>query len=165
MNSSPEAPDPGAPAPGTITIREARASDLPALQALLAQLREPGTVAPGADEAVALFARVQSSAHHRIYVAESAHRVVGAYALLVMDSLAHPERPAAVVEDVVVDAGRRGQGIGRRLMEDALRRAAARGCYKLALSSNRQRGAAHRFYEALGFERHGYSFAVYLGPG
>lgn len=165
MSSLPETSDHEAPAPGTITIREARATDLPALQALFAQLREPDTVAPSTHEAAALLARVQGSAHHRLYVADSAHGVVGVYALLIMDSLAHPARPAAVVEDVVVDSRRRGEGIGRRLMEDALRRAAARGCYKLALSSNRQRGPAHRFYEALGFERHGYSFAVFLEPG
>jgi hypothetical protein len=33
---------------------------------------------------------------------------------------------------------------------------------KLALSSNVRRVYAHRFYETLGFERHGLSFAVFL---
>jgi len=146
----------------SITFRAAAAADLPALMALLAQLREPGTEAPTPAEASALLARIQGSTHHRVYVAETAGGVVGTYALLIMDSLAHPGRSAAVVEDVVVDMSCRGQGIGRRLMQDALARAAARGCYKLALSSNLRREAAHRFYERLGFERHGYSFAVFL---
>ena len=47
-------------------------------------------------------------------------------------------------------------------MANALVRARTRGCYKLALSSNARRADAHRFYEALGFERHGLSFAVFL---
>jgi GNAT superfamily N-acetyltransferase len=40
---------------------------------------------------------------------------------------------------------------------DACRRA---GCYKLALSSNLKRADAHRFYDSLGFERHGFSFVT-----
>jgi hypothetical protein len=42
-------------------------------------------------------------------------------------------------------------------------RAAAAGCYKLALSSNERREAAHAFYDSLGFQRHGFSFVVPLG--
>ena len=34
----------------------------------------------------------------------------------------------------------------------------AKKCYKLALSSNRNRKAAHRFYESLGMAWHGYSY-------
>jgi GNAT superfamily N-acetyltransferase len=119
----------------SLIVRAAGDADLPVLTALLAQLREPGTEAPTPSEAAALLARIQGSTHHRIY------------------------------EDLVVDVSCRGQGIGRRLIEDALARAAARGCYKLALSSNLRRDAAHRFYERLGFERHGYSFAVFLERG
>ena len=55
-----------------------------------------------------------------------------------------------------------GRGIGRAMMEHALSEARQAGCYKLALSSHLMRRDAHRFYESLGFERHGYSFAVFL---
>jgi GNAT superfamily N-acetyltransferase len=66
------------------------------------------------------------------------------------------------VEDVAVAPERQGQGIGRAMMEHALAECRKAGCYKLALSSNVKREGAHRFYESLGFERHGYSFAVFL---
>jgi GNAT superfamily N-acetyltransferase len=145
-----------------VTIREASEADLPRLMQLLAQLGEPSTRAPTREEAAALFARIQRSPNHRVYVAESGGGVVGAYALLVMDSLAHPERPAAVVEDVVVDDAHRRHGIGRAMMRHAIAQARLCGCFKLALSSNARRGDAHRFYENLGFERHGLSFAVFL---
>lgn len=148
--------------PSDLWFREAIAADLPVLTALLAQLREPGTVVPAPDQAAPLLARIQGSEHHRVYVADTSAGVVGTYALLFMTSLAHPGRPAAVVEDVAVDAAQRGRGIGRRMMADALARARAHGCYKLALSSNARRTQAHRFYEALGFERHGLSFALFL---
>ncbi|HUP64287.1 MAG TPA: GNAT family N-acetyltransferase [Thermoanaerobaculia bacterium] len=65
------------------------------------------------------------------------------------------------------DQSRRGRGragIGRRLLELAMEKAAEAGCYKLVLSSNSRRTDAHRFYENLGFERHGISFAVAIRP-
>jgi hypothetical protein len=34
------------------------------------------------------------------------------------------------------------------------------GAYKLALSSNLRRLDAHRFYDTMGFARHGYSFSI-----
>ncbi|WCM91487.1 GNAT family N-acetyltransferase [Acidovorax sp. NCPPB 2350] len=86
--------------------------------------------------------------------------VVGSYALLVMHNLAHNGAPSAIAEDVVVSPRHQGQGIGRRMMEHALRQARDAGCYKLALSSSAQRFAAHAFYESLGFARHGISFAI-----
>jgi hypothetical protein len=38
----------------------------------------------------------------------------------------------------------------------------SKGCYKFFFSSNMNRRAAHRFYEDLGFRRHGYSFFLDL---
>jgi GNAT superfamily N-acetyltransferase len=48
------------------------------------------------------------------------------------------------------------------MMDEAAAIARGKGCYKLILSSNLKREAAHAFYESLGFERHGYSFRI--GP-
>ncbi len=58
--------------------------------------------------------------------------------------------------------GARGQGIRRAMMAHALEECRKAGCYKLALSTNVKRAGAHRFYESLGFERHGYSYAIFL---
>jgi GNAT superfamily N-acetyltransferase len=79
-----------------------------------------------------------------------------------LDNLAHGCQPSGVVEDVAVHPARQGQGIGRQMMYFAMQRCRDAGCYKLALSSNLKREEAHRFYESLGFERHGYSFQVLL---
>jgi ribosomal protein S18 acetylase RimI-like enzyme len=51
------------------------------------------------------------------------------------------------------------------MMTFALGYARERGCYKLTLSSNSGRPAAHAFYRALGFEQHGLSFHVQLRDG
>jgi hypothetical protein len=45
-------------------------------------------------------------------------------------------------------------------MEHAMNACREFGCYKLTLSSNLKRERAHRFYEGLEFERHGYSFLI-----
>ena len=73
-----------------------------------------------------------------------------------------PMRPVVIdpVEDVAVLPDRQGQGIGKAMMAFALERCREAGCYKMALSSNLKRGPAHAFYDALGFERHGYSFVI-----
>jgi GNAT superfamily N-acetyltransferase len=49
-------------------------------------------------------------------------------------------------------------------MNAAMEIAGQRGCYKLALSSNLKRHAAHAFYEHLGLQRHGVSFLVEINP-
>jgi GNAT superfamily N-acetyltransferase len=67
-------------------------------------------------------------------------------------NLSHVGRPYALVEDVVVDAAMRGQGYGEALMQRAIELARAGGCYKLALTSNKARADAHRFYQRLGFK-------------
>ena len=144
-----------------LTLRDATTDDLPQVLALYAQPGlDDGDVlsAEHAREVFAQFARYPS---YRLFVAcDSAGRVLGSFALLVMHNLAHRGTPSAVVEDVVVDQASRSQGIGRRMMDHAMALAREAGCYKLALSSNLKRERAHAFYDSLGFERHGISFVI-----
>ena len=144
----------------SLVIRQADAADLPAVLALYAQLDfNSGNVLSeqAAQQIFAEFARYPS---YRLFVATDGSVVVGSYALLVMHNLAHGGTPSAVVEDVVVASDQQGRGIGRQLMTHAKDQARTAACYKLALSSNRQRHAAHAFYESLGFDQHGLSFVI-----
>ncbi len=77
-----------------------------------------------------------------------------------MDNLAHNGAPSAIIEDVAVDPGWQGRGIGKQMMQYAMKLCRDKGCYKAALSSNLKREKAHAFYESLGFERHGYSYRI-----
>jgi len=88
--------------------------------------------------------------------------VVGTYALVIVRKLGKRGTPAGVVEDVAVLPARQGQGVGPAMMRHAMADFRRAGCYKLALSSNLKREGAHRFYDSLGFERHGYSFEMPL---
>ena len=142
-------------------IRPARREDLAAILALYADLETDGQVLdlPAAES---IFARMQQYPNYTVYVAVVEGQIIGAFELLIMDNLAHVGAPSGIVEDVVVHPAWRGQGIGKQMMAFALEQCRQAGCYKLALSSNRKREAAHRFYEALGFQKHGYSFVACL---
>ncbi|MFN9215084.1 MAG: arsenic resistance N-acetyltransferase ArsN2 [Gemmatimonadota bacterium] len=94
------------PAADAPTVRAARSSDLPAIEALLAANDLP---VHGVADALA-----------SALVAEHRGRVVGAAAL-------EPCGDAALVRSVVVDAAWRGRGVGERLVTRLLTRADANG--------------------------------------
>ena len=58
----------------------------------------------------------------------------------------------ALLSALVVQARRRGEGVGRALVAVAERQAAAWGCETLELTSRDDRHRTHRFYVCLGFE-------------
>ena len=144
----------------SLVIRQADTADLPAVLALYAQLDFNNGSVLSEQAAQQIFAEFARYPSYRLFVASEGSVVVGSYALLVMHNLAHGGAPSAVVEDVVVASDQQGRGIGRQLMTHAKDQARAAACYKLALSSNRQRHAAHAFYESLGFDQHGLSFVI-----
>jgi len=143
-----------------IIMREALEGDLPGVLSLYARLgQDDGSVLP-LDMATRVYWKMKSYPDYKIHVALSDGRVIGTFALLVMDNLGHLGTPSAVLEDVVVAEELRGQGIGKLMMDYANSLCRQKGCYKMAFSSNINRDAAHRFYESLGFRKHGYSFYV-----
>ena len=119
---------------------------------LLGDLAAPGEPGLAPERAARTIARMAEYPDYAVYVAVEDGAAVGTFALLVMDNLGHGGAPEGIVENVVVEASRRGRGIGAAMMRFAMARCAESGCYKLALSSNLRREAAHRFYERLGFE-------------
>jgi ribosomal protein S18 acetylase RimI-like enzyme len=76
-------------------------------------------------------------------------RIVGALTLVLYRI---PTRLCARIEDVVVDADARGQGVGEQLTREAVRRAELAGARQVELTSRPEREAAHRLYRRLGFE-------------
>ena len=143
----------------SVTFREATQADLPDILALLAQPDMDGAALPPA-EAEHVFARMARYPDYHLYVALVDGRIVGSFALLILDTLGHRGTPSGVIEDVVVASAWQRHGIGRAMMRHALRLCGEKRCYKAMLSSNLSRERAHAFYESLGFERHGHSFKI-----
>ncbi len=143
-----------------VEIRDAIDDDLSAVLRILAESGIDGGQSFTLEEARQHFVRIRERPGFRLLVAAVEGEIVGTYALLIMDKLGKRGTPAGVVEDVAVLPSRQGQGIGRAMMEHAREACRRAGCYKLALSSNLRREDAHRFYDSLGFERHGFSFVT-----
>lgn len=143
-----------------LSMRQAREDDIPSLLVLFRQLGEDDGATLTVEEARAVFNDFRQYPCYHVHVAELGGRLVGTFSLLIMHNLGHHGAPSAVLEDVVVDGSLRGKGVGTAMMEYAHDVCREHGCYKMTFSSNRNREAAHRFYESLGFRRHGYSFFI-----
>jgi ribosomal protein S18 acetylase RimI-like enzyme len=138
----------------TITIREATATDLPQIVRLLAQLyNDPAQedYAAASSQYDRAFAEVDADPRQTLLVAEDGDSIAGSLVLIVVPNLTRRGRPYGIIENVVVDAGRRGQRIGEALIRRAADEARSAGCHKVALMSRVERTDAHRFYERLGF--------------
>lgn len=145
-----------------IHIREASEEDLKGILQLYNQPSMDKGNIPSIEQARMIFGRMRQYPDYKVYVAELDGEMVGTFELAIMDNLGHNGQPSGIIEDVVVLESRQGQGIGRLMMEYAIDLCREKGCYKVALSSNLKREAAHRFYESLGFRKHGYSFLIDL---
>ncbi|MEM8597844.1 MAG: GNAT family N-acetyltransferase, partial [Pseudomonadota bacterium] len=131
-----------------IRLREARAEDVGAIVALLADdplgaTREaPGD--PIYDEA---FAQMTRQAGNTILIAEDAaspRRLCGCLQLTIIHGLSRRGMARAQIEAVRVAAEARGAGIGRLLVEEAIARAQAAGCGLIQLTTDKTRTQAHR---------------------
>lgn len=83
-----------------------------------------------------------------LFVARVDGRIAGALTLAVFRI---PTGLRAWIEDVVVDAGARGHGVGEALNLAALEEARRRGAVTVDLTSRPSREAANRLYQRLGF--------------
>jgi GNAT superfamily N-acetyltransferase len=140
-----------------LTIRDAEARDAEAIAALLGQLGYPAS----ADALPARLERLRIVGD-RVIVADLDGAVVGLAQLHVSPTLEY-ERPAAKLAALVVDESRRGQGVGRALVEAMEAEARARRCELLFLTTAARREDAHDFYHRVGLEETGKRFAKSLG--
>jgi ribosomal protein S18 acetylase RimI-like enzyme len=146
---------------GSLVVRPATTTDVVAVLDLLAQLHPERPEMPGVDDARSVWAAMLAQPDRVLFVAELDGVVVGTADLLVVRNLTHHAQPWSVVENVVIDAARRREGIGRKLLEVVVRSAREAGAYKVQLISADGR-EAHAFYEALGFESRAQGFRLYL---
>ncbi|NQY56250.1 MAG: GNAT family N-acetyltransferase [Ilumatobacteraceae bacterium] len=86
-----------------------------------------------------------------LMVADLGGRLVGMLQLITFRHLQHRGGRCAEIESMHVASDMRGQGVGGRLLDHAVRRACELGCYRVQLTSNVDRPDAHHFYEAHDF--------------
>jgi len=138
----------------SLTFREARARDLPAIVALLAD-DDLGRNRENPDDLARyslILGRIEGDVRNSIVVAEQEAAVVGVFQITFITGLSRQGATRALVEGVRVAAAQRGQGIGAAMMRHAVELARARGCALVQLTSDKSRTRAHDFYARLGFK-------------
>ena len=102
----------------SVSIRRASKDDLEAVLGLYVAVGDVQSL--HLSEAEQILERMALYPSYGVYVAECDNQIVGTFALLIMDNLAHCGAPSGVVEDVVVNPCWQGQGIGKAMMRFAM---------------------------------------------
>jgi GNAT superfamily N-acetyltransferase len=143
------------PAAPAWRIEPAAESDLAAILALIdadpISRARPGHQAWVTPAVRLAWEAIQNTADHALWVARAAEGVIGTLQFSRLPGLARDGMFRAIIESVHVDAGWRGRGVGRDLVQHAIRHARACGCGVVQLTSDKRRINAHRFYARLGF--------------
>jgi GNAT superfamily N-acetyltransferase len=137
-----------------ITVRPAVPADLERL----VELMEAGSLEPGREDPADLPAyraaldEIQAHPPSDVLVAVAGDQVVGVCQFIVFRHLQRRGGRCAELESMHVHPDWRSRGVGGVLLEEAVARARAAGCFRVQLTSNVARVDAHRFYERHGFE-------------
>jgi ribosomal protein S18 acetylase RimI-like enzyme len=137
-------------------IRAAEIADLPAIVGMLADdplgaLRER-LEDPLPAPYLRAFEAIAADANNTLIVGEGADgAVVAVLQITFTPYLTHQGGWRATIEGVRVHRSHRDSGLGREMLEWAIGHARERGCHLVQLSTDKQRPAARRFYESLGF--------------
>ena len=122
------------------TLRTARAADLPILQVL-------ESLFPGDRLSPRQLRHHLNNPHAVMRVIETEYALAG-YSLLLTRSGSH----AARLYSIAVAPAFRGQGMGRRLLDDVVAQASAQGCNEVRLEVREDNELAIRLYRDYGFK-------------
>lgn len=104
--------------------------------------------------------KLATSAGYRLFCARDKDTIVGVIGFRVQHDLCWGTN--LYVDDLVVDEYHRRQGIGTALMQHAENSAKEINCDFVRLASGINKQEAHRFYEAIGYKKTSYAFALKL---
>lgn len=144
---------------GELEIRALEASDFDlGYLSVLSQLTTVGQVTPTSFQQ--RLDEIRKNPDYYLVVAvENKCKVVGAASLLVEHKFIHECGSIGHIEDVVVDKGHRGSGLGQRLLETLKAEAQKRKCYKIILDCDERNV---KFYERCGLQTKGIQMALYF---
>lgn len=133
--------------PRGIVLRRARPGDAPGVRALVEQLG----YTPDARAFTETFTQVARHPEAAVLVLAEGVRVVGYLAVSHRPQIRLGGR-IAIIDELAVDAGCTGQGLGSALLEHALELARGLGCVRIEVSTSRARASfARGFYRKHGF--------------
>jgi GNAT superfamily N-acetyltransferase len=140
-----------------IVLRDARRDEVPAIVRLLADdhlgAGREVTAEPLPQGYYDAFDWITADPNNRVLVAERDGEIVGTLQITFIRGLSRLGAWLMLIEAVRVASALRGQGLGRRILAQAIEIARARGCRSVELASHLSRTDAQRFYQQLGFAR------------
>lgn len=147
-----------------ITFRKATENDLVAIVNLLAddefgQERESGSdLAPYAKA----FHLINQDSNQLLMLASYEQNIIGTSHLTIMPSLTFSGSTRLNIEAVRVSLFYQGQGIGAKMIYEAIAWGQKKGATIVQLTTNKQRNMAKEFYENLGFQASHEGMKLYL---
>jgi ribosomal protein S18 acetylase RimI-like enzyme len=135
-----------------ISIRKAEVEDMEAVRSLYPHLLSEDDPAPEPSVLQKIWEKFISNPAMTCFLVEVESQPVGTVCMIIVPNLTRGGRPYAFIENVVVHSEFQKRGIGRKMMEHAIRVAREAECYKIFLLTgvdNENQG----FYEHLGFRR------------
>ena len=129
-----------------VSLRPATPEDAERIAAMFTDEGYPS----GPSDIVERLARFDSE-HSRVIVAEHDGEVLGFVAVHALPRFEHSDRIIRIMA-LVVDAGERGRGIGRLLMEEAERLGRDLDAAFAEVTAGHHRPDARRLYEELGYD-------------
>lgn len=136
-------------------IRAATDSDASQVYRLIAQLQQSaGVEVAGQAALVRQFSQALAEPRFQAFVVEEAGAVQGVVTVWLRESLFH-SGPVALIDELIIDQDRRGQGVGSRLVEYVVGVCARLGCAEVEVSTETDNRAARAFYAAHDFVEQG----------
>lgn len=137
-------------------IRQATSQDLEAIVGMLADdmlgAKREHYDLPLPEAYTKAFEAIDADANQELLVAEDdSHQIIGTMQLTFIQYLNYQGGMRAQIESVQVHGTHRGRGIGNQMIRWAIDRAKSKGAFMVQLTSDKQRPAAIRFYQSLGF--------------
>lgn len=96
------------------------------------------------------FDQISKNPNHITYVGEKDGKIACTASLIIEEKFTHNLSRVGHIEDVVVDADKRGDGYGKQIINKLIDIAREKNCYKVILDCNDKNV---KFYESVGFKR------------
>lgn len=108
------------------------------------------------------FQEITADKNQSLLVVECDGSIIGACHLTTMPSLSFQGSRRLNLENIHVDKGYQGQGVGTWMIQQAIAIGQEKGCKIIQLTTNKKRIRAKAFYEKLGFKATHEGMKLYL---
>ena len=88
----------------------------------------------------------------KYFIAKENGKIIASCYICIILNLTRGGKSIGFIENVITDIEYKGKGIGKNIVENAIKYAREQNCYKILLQSGNRRTDAHGFYESMGFD-------------